>query len=97
MWSFLKVVPFRKQTGFNLIEVALALTFFGISFSALLMGTQSIISSNLDSTQMMNENEAINRFFNSVNFYTVDVERRFDINPVRQTLDVQGGRRLFLR
>lgn len=95
MWSFLKVVPFRKQTGFNLIEVALALTFFGISFSALLMGTQSIISSNLDSTQMMNENEAINRFFNSVNFYTVDVERRFDINPVRQTLDVQGGRRLF--
>ncbi len=90
-----KITLIKKNAGFNLIEVALALMFFGISFSALLMGTQSIISANLDSTQMMNENEAINRFFNSVNFYTVDVERRFDITPIRQTLAVQGGKRLF--
>jgi hypothetical protein len=90
-----KITLIKKNAGFNLIEVALALMFFGISFSALLMGTQSIISANLDSTQMMNENEAINRFFNSVNFYTVDVERRFDITPTRQTLAVQGGKRLF--
>ncbi len=76
----------HKQYGFNLVEVALALTFFGISFSALLLGVQSIISANLEASQVHAENTAANEVLNEVDFYRLDVEARYDISPVRQQI-----------
>ncbi|MFN7311424.1 MAG: hypothetical protein ACK5T0_08680 [Vampirovibrionales bacterium] len=91
----------HKQYGFNLIEVALALTFFGISFSALLLGVQSIISANLEASQVHAENTAANEVLNGVDFYRLDTEARYDISPVRQQIiiatngDPDNSKRLF--
>ena len=81
----------HKQYGFNLVEVALALTFFGISFSALLLGVQSIISANLEASQVHAENTAANEVLNEVDFYRLDVEARYDISPVRQQIVVASN------
>jgi hypothetical protein len=76
----------RKHYGFNLVEIALALTFFGISFSALLLGVQSIITANLEASQLHAENTAANEVLNRIDFYRLDVEARNDISPTRQQI-----------
>jgi hypothetical protein len=76
----------RKHYGFNLVEIALALTFFGISFSALLLGVQSIITANLEASQVHAENTAANEVLNRIDFYRLDVEARNDISPTRQQI-----------
>lgn len=97
-------VPFKNRfpkqlSGFNLVEVALALTFFGISFSALLLGVQSIISANLDASQVHAENNAVNDVLNRIDFYRLDAEARYDLADVRQQMIVgrngDNAKRLF--
>ena len=73
----------KKQLAFNLIEVALALTFFGISFSALLLGVQSIITANLEASQIFAENTAVDTLLNGIDFYRLDVEARHDISATK--------------
>ena len=81
----------RKQYGFNLVEVALALTFFGISFSALLLGVQSIITANLQASQVHAENNAVNEVLNRIDFYRLDVEALNDLAAVRQQMIVRNN------
>jgi hypothetical protein len=89
----------KQLSGFNLVEVALALTFFGISFSALLLGVQSIISANLDASQVHAENNAVNDVLNRIDFYRLDAEARYDLSNVRQQMNVgrngDDAKRLF--
>jgi hypothetical protein len=81
----------RKHYGFNLVEIALALTFFGISFSALLLGVQSIITANLEASQVHAENTAANEVLNRIDFYRLDVEARNDISPTRQQIIIASN------
>jgi hypothetical protein len=81
----------HKQYGFNLVEVALALTFFGISFSALLLGVQSIITANLQASQVHAENNAVNDVLNRIDFYRLDVEALNDLANVRQQMIVRNN------
>ncbi len=81
----------RKHDGFNLVEVALALTFFGISFSALLLGVQSIITANLAASQVHAENTAVNNVLNGIDFYRLDVEARHDVTSVRQQIIIASN------
>ena len=81
----------HKQYGFNLVEVALALTFFGISFSALLLGVQSIITANLQASQVHAENNAVNDVLNRIDFYRLDVEALNDLATARQQMIVRNN------
>jgi hypothetical protein len=88
MFLLAKQYDSTKARAFNLIEVSLSLVFFGLAFSALLLGVQSIIASNLDATQMGAENIAVNEILNGIDFYRLDVERQFDITGTKKSIAI---------
>ncbi|XVJ51730.1 MAG: hypothetical protein HEQ32_06495 [Vampirovibrio sp.] len=88
MFSLTEKYYSTKAQAFNLIEVSLSLVFFGLAFSALLLGVQSIIAGNLDATQMGAENIAVNEILNGIDFYRLDVERQFDITANKKSIAI---------
>jgi hypothetical protein len=76
----------QAQRGFNLIEVMLSLVFFALAFSAMMVGTQSIIRANMVASDLHAENSAISEVLNQIDFKALDVEARYDIEPLNRSV-----------
>jgi|GEM_PF-5664190 len=74
--------------GFNLIEVMLSLVFFALAFSAMMVGTQSIIQANLTASDLHAENSAIASVLNDVDYRSLGVEAQWDVGLTRRGLNI---------
>ena len=66
--------PSSRNQGFNLIEILLAITFFSLAFSGMLLGSTAMINTSTNGTKINEDNAVMGAMFTGINAQSAYVE-----------------------